>query len=148
MQATQPIVYLASPYSRSDQCLNVRAQHAIFHRLMVDGVVYPHAPLWSHYQNLHQPMAWEEWLKLDEALILRFDALYRFPATHPAMDYYAAESKGADREEEFCRTHGIPVFYAIDRLYMWAKYEYTPPALVLERMAPIEVSLPGNPYGG
>lgn len=134
MHAHRPIVYLASPYTHGDQCLNVRAQHEMFYRLLKEGVVYPHAPLWSHYQNLYQPIAWETWLDFDKALLLRFDALYRFSAKYPALDYFEGKSLGADQEEGFCRAHGIPVFYTLDLLYDWAKFEYIPPAGLPKRV--------------
>lgn len=55
------------------------------------------------------PMPWESWLEYDEEVILRCDALYRM----------SGDSRGADREEAFCLTHGIPVFKTREALISW-----------------------------
>jgi hypothetical protein len=55
------------------------------------------------------PRPWEDWLEYDEEVILRCDAIYRM----------AGESRGADREEAFAKSHGIPVFRAEKELLEW-----------------------------
>ena len=54
-------------------------------------------------------------------MILASDCLLRCPAIIDEQDYFQDASKGADLEEGFCVSQGIPVFYDIASLYSWVK---------------------------
>lgn len=119
--AQRPIVYIASPYTRGDQSINTRFQCETFDKLMNDGVVWPYAPLWSHFQHGVFPRAYQEWIDYDLALCQRFDACLRLDATFKGggLDYHQHESSGADGEVACFQRQGKPVFYNVEDLYKW-----------------------------
>jgi len=119
---TKPFVYISSPYSLGDRAVNVHFQLETFDTLMNDGVVWPVAPLWSHFQHLMFPRPYADWLDYDLALLPRMDALLYLPAvfTHPDFTYIQEESKGCIAEISFCKRNHIPVYRNIADLYEWA----------------------------
>lgn len=76
----KPWVYIASPYTRGDQALNVRFQMRTWQELMNDEMVLPIAPLWSHFQHLVYPRPYQDWIDYDLELIERMDAVLRLDA--------------------------------------------------------------------
>ena len=100
-------VYIASPYSKGDQAVNVRNQIDCAEELMNLGFV-PYAPLLSHFQHLVHPRPIEDWYKFDNEWVKACHYLLRLPG----------ESKGADDEVELAIKHGIPVFASIQELLM------------------------------
>lgn len=115
----KPWIYIASPYTNGDQAINTHFQCRIFNELMDDGIVWPVAPLWSHFQHLLMPRPYEDWLKYDMALIRRLDACLRLTAKHG--QYNITESAGADNEVAEFILLGKPVFYDKNTLYSWVK---------------------------
>jgi hypothetical protein len=115
----KPIVYISSPYSKGDPCINTFAHVQMFNRLLDDGVVVPIAPLVSHFLHTMHPRAYEDWLQYDLELIRVADACLRINASHDKLQYRQTESSGADRECERCLKLGIPVFYDVPSLYDW-----------------------------
>lgn len=100
----RPLVYVAGPYTNPDPVVNTRKAIEVAEALMVmsdDGVTafVPHLSLLYHF---HHPHDLEWWYEYDLAMLRRCDALWRFPG----------ESTGADREVEFARQTGKPVFIA------------------------------------
>lgn len=116
-------VYIASPYTKGDPAINVRTQLMAFDALLDLGVV-PVAPLFSHFQHLFLPRAYQDWIDLDLEVIQRCDACLRLPAAAEVKNgqpYYQWESSGADGEvAEFVRL-GRPVFHLIDEIREWLK---------------------------
>lgn len=100
-------VYIASPYTLGDVSMNVKVQHDAQEELMNLGYM-PIMPLLSHYQHIVHPRHYEDWFRLDLEMIKGVDAVLRLPG----------ESSGADREEEFAKERGIPVFYSIEELVL------------------------------
>jgi hypothetical protein len=98
-------VYIASPYTKGDVAVNVKAQIDAFAKLMDAGYA-PFAPLYSHFQHMAHPRPYENWLKLDLEWIPVCDALLRLPG----------ESSGADIEVELAKKLGKPVYYSIEEL--------------------------------
>jgi hypothetical protein len=118
--ANRPVVYIASPYSKGDPAINARFQCRIFDELMSAGLVWPVAPLWSHFQHTVYPRCYEDWIAYDLALIPRYDACIRLDAEDGRVGYAESRSTGADNEAaEFLRL-GKPVFHSIDALHAWA----------------------------
>jgi hypothetical protein len=117
---SKPIVYIASPYTRGDTAQNVDFQLRTFNRLMDEGIVWPIAPLWSHFQHTAYPRPYEDWMEYDLALLTKVDALLRLCATNALTGYKQYVSSGADAEVEFCLSRGIPVFYTTYDLYVWS----------------------------
>ena len=101
-------VYIASPYSKGDQAINVRRQIDCADALMALGFT-PYAPLLSHFQHLVHPRPIKDWYKFDNEWVKACDYLLRLPG----------ESKGADDEVALANELGIPVFYSIEELYKW-----------------------------
>jgi len=117
----KPIVYIASPYTKGDTCINTHFQANIFDRLMDDGIVWPFAPLVSHFQHTVHPRPYQDWIDYDLALCARFDACLRLNAELPELDYFVSESSGADGEVARFQQLNKPVFYSIEACYTWAR---------------------------
>lgn len=100
-------VYIASPYT-GDEESNTAFQIMVADRLVRLGFI-PIWPLASHYWNLHYPHDYEYWMYLDFEYIKRCDALLRV----------GGNSDGADREVEFAKSIGIPVFCTYSELVSW-----------------------------
>ena len=119
--STKPIVYIASPYSKGDPAINTHFQCQVFDQLMNDGVVWPVAPLWSHFQHTMFPRKYEDWVAYDRAMIPRYDACLRLNSEDPKLNYTETKSSGADNEVAEFQRLAKPVFYSIADLYAWAK---------------------------
>lgn len=117
----KPIIYIASPYTSGDPAINVRFQCRIFDQLLSEGLVWPIAPLWTHFQHTLFPRRYEDWLEYDKAFLHLYDACLRLNVEEPALNYIQEDSSGADGEVEVFRTMGKPVFYSIDSLYKWVE---------------------------
>ena len=121
MKQTKPIIYIASPYTKGDPAINARFQCLVFDELMADGIVWPYAPLWSHFQHSIFPRHYQEWIDYDLALLPRFDACLRLNAHFTPLNYTQSQSSGADGEEKLFRELGKPVFYNKTDLYLWVQ---------------------------
>lgn len=99
------VVYIASPYTMGDVAMNVKRQIDTFNTLMNLGCC-PVAPLLTHFVQLSYWHPYEEWVNIDNELLLRSDIVLRLPG----------DSKGADAEEKLARENFIPVVYSIDDL--------------------------------
>ena len=96
-------VYVAGPIAGGDQYLNVRnAVHAAA-RLWEAGYV-PYVPHLSFIWHMLVPTPYEDWMSMDFYWIKKCDFLVRLPGKSP----------GSDREVEFARQSGIPVFFGLD----------------------------------
>lgn len=118
---SKPWVYIASPYTKGDQAINVRCQMRMWDTLLSLGVV-PIAPLWSHFQHMHAPRPYQDWIDYDNEIITRCDACLRLDAFDASMldhDYHQSESTGADAEVALFRKLGKPVFFGVDSLKNW-----------------------------
>lgn len=120
---TKPVVYISSPMTKGDVGINVRFQCEIFDRLMRDGIVWPVAPAWSHWQHCLFPAPYETWIQYDLAMLERYDALLRLNAFYKPLGYHQAESLGADREVARMLELDKPVFTNIPDLYAWVRSE-------------------------
>src|SRR2546421_5982782 len=114
---TRPVVYIASPYSKGDPAINTHFQCQVFDRLMNDGIVWPVAPLWSHFQHTMFPRKYQDWVAYDMAMIPRYDACLRLNSEDSQLKYTEAQSSGADNEVAEFKRLGKPVFYSIEELY-------------------------------
>jgi nucleoside 2-deoxyribosyltransferase len=109
---TTPLVYVAGPYSAptSDGVLdNIRTAVNAGNALMDAGldVLVPHL---SDVLHAAKPRDYERWMTLDFNLLSRCDAVYRLDGVSP----------GADREVDYARRLGIPVFRDLQGLKEWA----------------------------
>lgn len=98
-------VYIASPYTKGDVAVNVRASLLAADQLVALGFV-PCVPLLSHFWHLVSPKPYEIWMALDREWVLRCDCLLRLPG----------ESSGADEEVMWALENSIPVFYHVQEL--------------------------------
>lgn len=96
-------VYLAGPMSQGDQIVNVRDAILDAERLRRAGYVVflPHL---SIAYRLVSPLPYEAWMEQDFAWIRRCDALVR----------RLGPSSGSDREVDFARSLGLPVWFGVD----------------------------------
>jgi len=120
-QDSRPWIYLSGPYTQGDPAINVRSMCKVFDRLMNDGIVYPYAPLWSHFQHIMFPRQYSDWLNYDLEIIKRMDACLFMPSTDIKLDYFQTESTGADLEIIEFEKQGKKVFYSLNDLYDWTK---------------------------
>ena len=114
-------VYIASPYTKGDTAINVRAQMEAFDKLLTMGVV-PIAPLYSHFQHMFIPRPYQDWIDLDLEIVKRCDACLRLTASHDYADgttYRQSESSGADGEVAEFRRQGKSVFHSIAEVADW-----------------------------
>jgi len=95
-------IYIASPYTKGDTALNVKAQIDVADELIDLGFA-PFCPLYSHFQHMMHPRPYEDWIWLDNVWVLACDAVLRLPG----------ESRGADGEVALAKANGIPVAYSI-----------------------------------
>lgn len=114
----KPWIYIASPYTKGDQALNVRFQMQIWDTLVAMNVI-PIAPLWSHFQHLHRPRPYQDWIDYDNEIITRCDACLRLDAVDSWVGYSQHESSGADAEVRLFRSLNKPVFFSLDSLAHW-----------------------------
>jgi hypothetical protein len=121
----KPFIYIASPYTKGDPCINARFQCATFDALLADGRVLPYAPLISHFQHTMFPRPYQDWVQYDLDIIPRFDGCLRLNATGP-NGYLVKESSGADGEVKLFEQLGKPVFYSFETLWQWADLYRTP----------------------
>ena len=97
------IIYVSAPFSIGDQFVNVRNACLAGDEIFKRG----HIPLVPHltaFWHAITPRSWEEWLRIDMALLGRCDALLRLPGV----------SKGADAEEAEARRLQLPIFYDVE----------------------------------
>lgn len=92
-------IYIASPYTKGDVAVNVKRQIDCADELMNLGYA-PFAPLYSHFQHMAHPRAYEDWVRIDLVWVTVCDALLRLDG----------ESVGADGEVRYARDHNIPVY--------------------------------------
>lgn len=95
----KPLVYVAGPIT-GDPFGCVRQSMYAWESLRAAGCV-PICPQWSVIAEMVEPQDYERWLEYDFDLIRRSDALLRLDGDSP----------GADREVDFARTIGVPVFF-------------------------------------
>lgn len=117
----KPTVYIASPYSRGEPAMNAHFQCKIFDQLLGEGKVLPVAPLWSHFQHILFPRAYQDWIDYDQAMLNLYDCCLRLDANLTSVGYYQSESAGADAEVESFMRMGKPVFHSIEELYSWVE---------------------------
>lgn len=115
----KPTVYIASPYTKGDVAMNTHFQCKIFDQLLTESKVLPVAPLWSHFQHLLFPRAYEDWIKYDQEMLVLYDCCLRLNANIPQQNYSESKSTGADSEVATFEKLGKPVFLSIDDLYAW-----------------------------
>ncbi len=118
---SKPIIYIASAYTKGDPCINARFQCEIFNQMMDDGIVWPYAPLLSHFQHSVFPRHYQDWIDYDLAMLPLFDGCVRLTAKFPPLNYSESESSGADGEVAYFEGAGKPVFYSLEELYAWAQ---------------------------
>lgn len=99
-------VYIASPYTKGDVAVNVKAQLDCFARLMDYKEYAPFAPLYSHFQHMAHPRPYQDWIRLDKEWVAVCDCILRLPG----------ESSGADGEVELAKSLGKTVFYSIEEM--------------------------------
>lgn len=114
----RPWVYIASAYTLGDPAKNTRFQLRMWDTLFDLGVV-PIAPLWSHFQHLHNPRPYRDWVEYDNEIITRCDACVRLSAVDEPTGYRQTESAGADAEVLLFRRLQKPVFYSVGDLMQW-----------------------------
>lgn len=111
-------VYIASPYTKGDTGMNVRFQLTVWDVLLEMGCV-PIAPLWSHFQHMHMPRKYEDWVAYDNEIIKRCDILLRLDACvriEGNVWYEQSESSGADEEAKLALSLGKIVVYSLAEL--------------------------------
>lgn len=104
-------VYVAGPLSLGDTTINVRRAVDVADALASHGRIVPFVPHLSHFWHFAHMHPYEFWLDMDLAWLEKCDAVLRL----------SGSSMGADREVSHAKQLGIPVFYNISSLVMWAE---------------------------
>jgi hypothetical protein len=106
------VVYVASPYTKGDNFVNVQRQITTAIELLQNEGIVPLCPLLnSVFINMQHEFSYEKWLDIDFTYLGRCDFLLRLPG----------ESNGADKEVAFAEEHHIPIFYTVNALIMCIK---------------------------
>lgn len=93
-------VYVAGPYSPDPEGCTAAA--IATGNLILDLGHAPLVPHLTHYwHTLHEPRAYEEWMRIDLAWLSQAEVVLRLPGASP----------GADREVALARALGIPVVF-------------------------------------
>jgi hypothetical protein len=93
-------VYIASPYTKGDIAVNVKRQIDTADELISKGFA-PFAPLYSHFQHLVHPRAYQDWIKLDLEWIKACDVLLRLPGESLGLSiYYSIENLCINLEKQ------------------------------------------------
>ncbi len=101
-------VYIAGPLTGGGISQNVRNAMWTMDALLSLGYV-PFCPHLLYWQNMAYYRAPQSWLDYDFEWLKVCDALYRMPG----------DSSGSDKEVEYAKTLGIPVFYSTEELNKW-----------------------------
>lgn len=109
MRIKKCFIYIASPYTKGDNFVNVQKQIEFGNKLIDRGYI-PVSPLLNsvHYHAQYE-REWKTWMEIDYNWILKCDAVFRLEG----------ESKGADLEVAFAKKNNIPVFIDLECLNMW-----------------------------
>lgn len=102
------LIYVAGPYTQGDPATNVASALEAADQVLALGHV-PLVPHLSHYWHQISPKDYEAWLAIDLAYLAACDGLLRLPGYSP----------GADREVEFAKAQGLPVWYGLEALAAW-----------------------------
>lgn len=105
---SEPVVYVAGPYSNPDPVENTNRAIHVANEVMDLGAV-PLIPHLSHMWHLVTPKPYERWLEIDLRLMGVCHAVYRFPGA----------SSGADAEVVEAGRIGLPVFTDWASLRRW-----------------------------
>ena len=100
---TPQYIYIAGPYTKGDVVLNVRKAIETAEFLRGMGHI-PFLPHLTHFWHLVYPHGVDYWYKYDLEWLKRCDCLIRLPG----------ESTGADKEVEYAKEFGKPVYFGID----------------------------------
>jgi len=98
-------VYIASPYTKGDAAVNVKAQLDAANILIEKGFA-PFVPLYSHFQHMAHPQPYKVRTTIDLEWVKVCDCVLRLPG----------ESSRADGEVAFAKKFGIPIFYSIEEI--------------------------------
>lgn len=99
-------IYIASPYSKGDKLENVKFQINAANELIRRGYA-PYVPLLNHFIQNEFPQTEHKWLKLDFEYLSSCDVLIRLK---PIKNGEEVLSPGADKEEKYAISLGIPIF--------------------------------------
>lgn len=107
-------VYIASPYTLGGVEVNVKKQIEVadFLRTTNENIL-PFWPLFSHYWNEIYEHDYSFWMRLCLDWLTEMDCVLRLEGI----------SKGADKEVALARQLGMPVFYSVDKLLDFVRYE-------------------------
>lgn len=98
-------VYVAGPYTRGDQAINVRRAIEAGNRLAEAGH-HPFIPHLTMFWHLLYPHEYRFWMDQDRAWLKACEAVVRLPG----------ESAGADEETRIAELIGLPVFGSVEDL--------------------------------
>lgn len=98
-------VYVASPYTKPDPCINTHNAVRVGQQLWELGYC-PFVPHLSHFWHTMIPNPYPMWLELDAQWLRVCDVMLRLPG----------ESSGADKEEVIAVDRDIPVVRSVEEL--------------------------------
>jgi hypothetical protein len=106
------LVYIASPYTKGDNFINVQRQITTAVELLSHAGIVPLCPLLnSVWINMQHEFSYDKWMDVDYCYLSRCDALLRL----------SGESSGADKEVAYAAEHNIPIFYTVEELIQAVK---------------------------
>ena len=100
----QLLIYIASPY-QGDVVSNVRFACEIGDKILAKGHI-PYIPHLNHLWDFISPKPRDEWLRIDNIILPKCDALLRVGGV----------SQGADAEVVLADHFNIPVYFTLDTI--------------------------------
>ena len=98
-------IYIAGPIGKVNRLPNCINAIKVADQVMAMGLC-PWVPHLDYWWNEISPKSYEEWLAWDFKWIEVCDAILRIPG----------ESPGADREIDYAKKCGKPIFYSLEEL--------------------------------
>jgi len=113
-------IYLATPFTKGDQLLNIRSSLLMAERLRrINNTLHIIAPLAMAFSHLVFPNETEHWLEYDLEMLRRCEALFVADAKHFSYRQRWQDSVGVCGEIAEATSLGIPIFYEINDLKIW-----------------------------
>lgn len=95
-------VYVAGPYTKGDQILNVRRVLKAADKVLDAGHT-PFVPHLYHFWHLLSPKPYETWMELDQTWLLECDVMIRL----------SGDSDGSDTERKVATDIDMPVYTSV-----------------------------------
>lgn len=100
------VIYIASPYTKGDNFVNVQRSIEAANKLLDMGYIAISPLVNSVFYHMQRERSWSEWMEIDYQLVNMCDCLVRLPG----------DSTGADKEVIYALSHNKPVYIGMEQV--------------------------------